>query len=126
MQSKVLNTICCPVTRSELKLISFSDSLRKYLDAEVTECIEGVLTSESGWMLPVIGGIPRLQLDAFLQYEEFLSKRYPDFQKNKEMLLKDYSSVIKDAVRKTNKTRKSFGQEWAIFKYDEDKKRKGL
>src|ERR1041384_3330844 len=114
MQSKVLNKLICPVSRTELQLISFSENQREYSNAEVTECLEGVLISESGWMYPVVGGIPRFQLDAFLQYEEFLSKNYKDYKKHKEELLKNYSGVIKDAVRKTNKTRKSFGQEWAI------------
>ncbi|MGH2574218.1 MAG: methyltransferase domain-containing protein, partial [Ignavibacteria bacterium] len=120
MQNKLLEYICCPIDKKELKLTVYNNFNKKYSEKEVEECSEGLLLSSSGWMYPIVGGVPRMQLDAFLEYETFLNKHYKDYNKQKEMLLKSYSHIIKSAVKKTRKTRKSFGREWAIFKYESD------
>lgn len=121
MQLKILEKICCPITRDKLELISLDNFIKTYNNREVEECKEGILISSSGWMYPLIDGVPRMQIDAFLTYRDFLRKRYNGYDKQKDMILKDYSKVIKSAVKNTNKTKISFGQEWAIFKYNKDR-----
>lgn len=120
MQQKLLNYLRSPIDKSELTLIEFKEHTKKYTSGEINECYEGILLGNESWMFPVINGIPRMRLDSFLEFEDFLRKNYKDFELRKKDLLENYSDVINDAVKKTKKTRKSFGQEWAIFKYDSD------
>jgi 2-polyprenyl-3-methyl-5-hydroxy-6-metoxy-1,4-benzoquinol methylase len=121
MQEKLLEYLSSPVDKSELKLIAFKMHRKIYITEEIEECYEGLLIGENGYMFPVVKGIPRMQLDSFLEYENFLRENFPEYNERKKELLNSYSEVIKDAVKKTKKTKKSFGQEWAIFKYDNDK-----
>jgi 2-polyprenyl-3-methyl-5-hydroxy-6-metoxy-1,4-benzoquinol methylase len=121
MQEKLLEYLSSPVDKSALKLIVFKMHRKIYNTLEIEECFEGVLIGMNGYMFPIINGIPRMQLDSFLEYEDFLRNNYKEFEQRKNELLNSYSEVIKDAVKKTKKTKKSFGQEWAIFKYNNDK-----
>ncbi|RPI18063.1 MAG: class I SAM-dependent methyltransferase [Ignavibacteriae bacterium] len=121
MQEKLLKYLSSPVDKSELKLLTFKMHKKTYNTGIIEECYEGLLLGGDGYMFPIVNGVPRMQLDSFLEYESFLKANFPEFDKRKNELLNSYAEVIKDAVKKTKKTKKSFGQEWAIFKYDNDK-----
>lgn len=120
MQNKLLEKLVCPVNKGELTLVTYSTVEKEYSDCKSHECESGVLISSCGWIYPVIGGVPRMHLDSFLYYRDFMEIHYDDYSKQKEFLLKNYSDIIRDFVRKNLKTRKSFGQEWKIFKYESD------
>ena len=120
MQKKLLENLCSPIDKSELELVVFSEHKKVYSTVEITECYKGVLLGTGNWMFPVINGVPRMQLDAFLEYGDFLRKNYKEYEDKKKSLLSTFSEVIKDAVKKTKRTKKSFGQEWKIFKYNND------
>ncbi|MCX7878506.1 MAG: hypothetical protein N2510_07695, partial [Ignavibacteria bacterium] len=102
----MLEKLCCPVNRKELELITFENFLKAYEGIQVEECRNGVLLSPCGWMYPVINGIPRMQLDAFLTYSDFLKMHYNEFSKRKGILTDKYYKIIKDSVKKTKKTKK--------------------
>ncbi|HEY3251255.1 MAG TPA: hypothetical protein VGK25_09065, partial [Ignavibacteria bacterium] len=120
MQERIIEILCCPVSKRKLSLITFNSNRKDYNGKKTEECFEGILISETGWMYPIINGVPRMQLDAFLEYSDFLKQNYKDYENRKKTLLNSYYEVIKDATKKTKKTKKSFGQEWAIFKYEGD------
>lgn len=120
MQEKILHDLCSPIDKKELKLVIFKNHKKHYSTGEFEECLEGVLLSDNDWMFPIVNGVPRMQLDAFLEYGNFLKNSYKEYDNKKSKLLNSYSKVIKDAIKKTKKTKKSFGQEWSIFKYDND------
>jgi len=120
MQTKILNKICCPVDKGELELIVFNNHKKKYKDGEIEEVLEGVLLSKSGWIYPIAGGVPRMHLNAFLEYEILLIANYKDFNNKKSFIINNYSTILNDVLKKTIKTIKSFGQEWKIFKYEQD------
>jgi SAM-dependent methyltransferase/uncharacterized protein YbaR (Trm112 family) len=120
MQTKILNKICCPIDKNDLELIVFDNHKKKYKEQEIDEVLNGVLVSKSGWIYPIIDGVPRMQLNSFLDYENFLRSRYNEFDKKKTEIEQKYKNIVKDVLKKTKKTRKSFGQEWKIYKYDKD------
>jgi 2-polyprenyl-3-methyl-5-hydroxy-6-metoxy-1,4-benzoquinol methylase/uncharacterized protein YbaR (Trm112 family) len=120
MQEKLLTFLRSPTDKTRLELIVFKKQQKKYKSEETVECIEGVLLGSDAWMFPVIKGVPRMQLDSFLEYEDFLKENLKEFDERKKSLLESYSEVINTAVKNTKKTKKSFGQEWKIFKYEGD------
>ena len=120
MQSKILDKLCCPVDKNELELVVFNTQKKKYTEAEIEEINNGVLLSKSGWIYPIVNGVPRMHLYSFLDFEDFLRANYKDFEKKKSFIVNEYNSLLSDVLKKTKKTRKSFGQEWKIFKYGQD------
>jgi SAM-dependent methyltransferase len=120
MQEKILSKICCPVDKDELDLVVFDTHKKQYKDAEIEEVLNGVLLSKSDWIYPIVGGVPRMHLNSFLEHEEMLRANYKEFDNKKSLILNKYSYILKDVLKKTKKTRKSFGQEWKIFKYEQD------
>src|SRR5271157_5061195 len=109
MQAKILDKLCCPVDKNDLELIVFDTHKKKYRDTEIDEVNNGILLSKSDWIYPIINGIPRMHLYSFLEHEEFLKKKYKDFETKKSLILDKYYSVLNDVLKKTKKTRKSFG-----------------
>lgn len=120
MLEKYLSLLVCPVTRSELEVKIISLETTSFATGEI-EIIEGILFAEKDWFYPIINGVPRLLIEAFLDYEKFLMEKLSDYKTRKETLLKKYPELIRQTIRKNNRTKKSFELEWGLFNYDEDK-----
>ena len=122
MQEKLIPLLSCPVTRGPLSLQVISRSTKIY-NGRTEEIIwEGILfNKDKEWFYPVVDGIPRLLVEAFIDYAPFLQKHLPDFQERKDALENKYGKLIRYVVKKNRRTKKSFGQEWKIFNYQEDK-----
>lgn len=121
MHEEMLELLRCPVTRSRLRLQVISRAVKQYGGREVEVIDEGLLFSESDWVYPVIRGVPRLLVEAFLDYRGFLARHVPDFEQRKARLDKAYHGLINYSTRKNKRTRRSFSQEWSIFDYDHTK-----
>lgn len=121
MQRCILNFISCPINKKNLELQVFKTENRKYLNQTAEEIMEGLLISSSGFIYPIVGGVPRMQLDAFLEYNDMISLNYKEFESVKNTILENYGYIIDQVIKKTRKTKKSFSQEWKIFKYEGDK-----
>ncbi|HXB45216.1 MAG TPA: class I SAM-dependent methyltransferase [Puia sp.] len=121
MQESILPFLRCPVTRSVLSLQIISKSQKNYNDTATEIITEAILWAQDGFFYPVIGGVPRLIVEACVDYKEFLQKHIPDFIERKKNLGKTHSEVIAYAARKNSRTKKSFELEWSIFNYDHDK-----
>ncbi|TAL42609.1 MAG: methyltransferase domain-containing protein [Chitinophagaceae bacterium] len=121
MLQALLPFLVCPVTRSELKPVIFSHSEKLYGGAKKEIFWEGILYSETDWFYPIIDGIPRLQVEAFLDYEKFLKKKLPDYETRKQKLLATYGDLVHHVVKKNKRTKESFELEWGLFDYKEDK-----
>jgi 2-polyprenyl-3-methyl-5-hydroxy-6-metoxy-1,4-benzoquinol methylase len=120
MQTKILNKLCCPYDKNDLELIVFDTCKKTYGDLEIDEVQNGVLVSRSDWIYPIINGVPRMQFNSFLDHEILLKKCYSEFQLKKQSIVNKYNKILIDSIKKTKKTGKSFGQEWKIFKYEQD------
>jgi SAM-dependent methyltransferase len=115
MNPDLLKILRCPVTRSPLRLqtISFFPS--------GGEIEEGILFAEADWFYPVIKGIPRMTVEAFIDYKDFLERHFEDYFNRRRLLEKKYYRLIKYATKKNKHSKKSFSLEWKIFDYEKDK-----
>ena len=121
MLEKYLSFLACPITRSELRLHKFSVKTKTFREGEKEIIKEGILFSDKDWFYPIIDGVPRLLVESFLDYEEFLKKHLSDYNQRKEQLLKNYPDLIRQMIKKNTRTKKSFEMEWGMFNYEEDK-----
>ena len=116
-----MSFLVCPVTRSDLRLEKISVKTKKLGHSEKEIIYEGILFAEKDWFYPVIEGIPRLLIESFLDYEDFLNRHLVDYKTRKDHLLKTYPELIQQTLRKNSRTKKSFELEWSLFNYDKDK-----
>ena len=121
MQDSLLPLLRCPVTRTSLtvKVIKRADKIYDGQSLSIIE--EAVLYATADWFYPVIGGIPRLNVDAFLDFEFFLKTAEADYSVQKQNLFKKYATLIEDVVKKNKRTKESFTKEWSVYNYDDDK-----
>jgi SAM-dependent methyltransferase/uncharacterized protein YbaR (Trm112 family) len=115
MKSFLLKILRCPVTRSPLTLQAIS------YKSGTNEIAEGILFASDDWFYPVINGIPRLTVEAFLDYKNFFEKHLPDYLNRKKLLTEKYRKFVKYVTKKNIRTKKSFAQEWGLFDYQRDK-----
>jgi len=115
MQPSLLKILRCPVTRSLLRLQTFSATPGS------GEILEGILFAENDWFYPIVKGIPRLTVEAFIDYEDFFEHHFPDYFQSRRLLQEKYGRLIRYVIRKNKRTKKSFSLEWGIFKYNQDK-----
>ncbi|HEV7330757.1 MAG TPA: methyltransferase domain-containing protein [Flavisolibacter sp.] len=121
MKESHLQFLRCPVSRKELKLQTINTKRKKFNTEEVLIISDGILHSPNGWFYPVINGVPRLLVEAFLDYENFLIQNFPEYQEKRAFLIENYGGLIRYALKKNQRTKQSFSQEWGLFDYAEDK-----
>ena len=121
MQESLLPLLRCPVTRTVLtvKVIKRGDKIFNGVSVRIIE--EAVLYADADWFYPVINGIPRLNVEAFLDHESFLRTVENEYAGRKENLIKKYGALVKYAVKKNKRTKQSFTKEWSVYNYDKDK-----
>ena len=90
MQYKLLEILRCPGTKSKLSLQVIKEKEQSFGNVVFTTIEEGILFSDKEWFYPIINGIPRLCVEAFIDYKEFLSDHLPDYKKK----LKYWKKVI--------------------------------
>ena len=121
MLEKYLSILVCPVTRSALRLHKISVKTKMFSSGEKEIIGEGILFADKDWFYPVIDGVPRLLVESFLDHEEFLKANFSAYETRKGSLLKNYSEIIQQTIKKNSRTKKSFEFEWGLFNYEEDK-----
>lgn len=121
MQIELLQYLKCPVTKEKLDLQTIKKAYKSFGDLQKEVIEEGILISPSGFLYPIIKGIPRLLVESIDDYKDFLSKHYADFAKSLERINNNYRDVIEYATKKNKKTKKSFTKEWSIYDYNTDR-----
>ncbi len=121
MQESLISFLRCPVTRSSLHLQVISNVIRMLGGKEVSTIREGILYAEHDWFYPIIDGIPRLIVEATLEYSGFFMKNMPEYERLKQNLEQKYSGLIRQIVKKNKRTRQSFSLEWEFYDYEKDK-----
>ncbi len=120
MQESLLPLLRCPVSRGALTASILKKST-KILNGESREIIdEAVLYASEGWFYPVIKGIPRLNVEAFLDHKQFLRSAVNNYDELKAHLLQKYGGLISYAAQKNKRTKASFTKEWSVYDYDKD------
>lgn len=119
MTLEYLDFLRCPVTREPFQLEVISKGSKMYDGKEKEIVLNGFLRSKD-FIFPVIDGIPRLLVEAFLDYEPFMQQHLSDYAAVKKGILDKYPGLIKYVVKKNKKSKQSFSTEWGIFNYEED------
>lgn len=121
MQDSLLQLLRCPVSRTALTVTVLKRE-DKILDGKKVSIIkEAILHAELDWVYPVINGIPRLNVEAFLDYEDFFRTVDKEYNNRKENLFKKYNGIIRYVVKKNKRTKESFKKEWSIYNFENDK-----
>ncbi len=120
MTAELLKVLRCPVTREVLQVEVLQTGKKMYDGKECEIILNGILRS-SDCIYPVLDGIPRLTIEAFLDYESFLEINVKDFATIKSNIQNKYEGLLKFVLKKNRRTKKSFSQEWGLFNYEEDK-----
>ena len=120
MQEKCLEFLRCPVTKSSLTLNVIKKTTKALNGINIEVIEEGILQSEAGWFYPIISGIPRLIVEAFLDYETFLKLHVNNYEERKQNLLNSNKTFLKIVLKKNKKTKESFTKEWNLFNYEKD------
>jgi ubiquinone/menaquinone biosynthesis C-methylase UbiE/uncharacterized protein YbaR (Trm112 family) len=115
MQYDLLNLLKCPLSKTALIFKSISESKRVYEDKEVNEINEGLLFSDTGFVFPIIKGIPRMLLESIYDYSDFLQKYLEDYNDTKIKLEQTFPSLLSYCSKKNEKTKKSFEFEWSFL-----------
>lgn len=97
-----LTTICCSKERPD-------------------QVEEGILFASADWFYPVTGGIPRLHVEAFADYEDFFRLHLPDYAVRRRSLEERFPGLIAYVRKKNEGTKKSFAFEWSLHNYAEDR-----
>ena len=121
MQETILSLLRCPVSKSILQLQVISKKIKKFDYSSIEIIDEGILFAEKDWFYPIINGIPRLIVEAFIDYDFFFKKNLADYEERKNLLEKKYADLINSVIKKNKKTKESFSLEWSIYNYDADK-----
>jgi SAM-dependent methyltransferase/uncharacterized protein YbaR (Trm112 family) len=115
MEDNLLNILRCPVTRSSLEL-----QISRLVPGTNT-IEEGILFAQEHWFYPIIGGIPRMGIESFIDYKDFLASHLPDYNERAQLLKTKYAGLIKYVTKKNKRTKKSFSFEWNVYQYGNDR-----
>jgi len=121
MQERTLPLLRCPVSRSPLQLEIISTVHRPFHTGEELVIHEGILYAEQDWFYPIIDGIPRLIVEAFLDYEDFFRQHLSDYAARRSKLEAGYTGLIGYVRKKNKKTKASFSREWGLHDYGKDR-----
>jgi SAM-dependent methyltransferase len=121
MRERLVSLLRCPVSGSPLQVQIFSKAIRSFRDGDQEIIREGLLFASEDWFYPIIDGIPRLAVEAFLDHADFLTRHLPDYPQRRMHLEKKYPGLIRHVLKKNRRTKKSFSLEWSLFDYKEDR-----
>ena len=121
MQYKLLDILRCPVTKSKLTLRVIKEKEQLFEGEKFTTIESGILFSEHDWFYPIIEGIPRLCVEAFLDYREFLMLHLENFEQRSKKLKENKIDFINQTIKNNKRTKESFTKEWAVYDYEKDK-----
>jgi len=122
MQYELLKYLRCPITKTPLRLELISGFEKRYADKIITEVNEGILFSETGFVFPIIKGVPRMLIESIYDYSDFLKTKLPDYQQIKTRLETQYESLLKNCIQKNKRTKASFEFEWSFLSADKKDK----
>jgi ubiquinone/menaquinone biosynthesis C-methylase UbiE/uncharacterized protein YbaR (Trm112 family) len=115
MQYELLSYLRCPVSKTALQFQLIEEFEKKYESSTVREIKTGLLFSSTGFLFPVIDGVPRMLVEAVYDYKEFFQKHVPDLKERIMHLEASHGKLLKECVSKNNKTKKSFEWEWSFL-----------
>ena len=120
MKESLIEVLRCPLTMAKLGLEIYEKEERNYGNVIVSEVKSGALISSSGYVFPIVNGVPRMQMESFLEHEEFLKKNFKGFPESKKKIYQDFGYVLNQAIKRNRVTKQSFSMEWSLFQHGTD------
>jgi 2-polyprenyl-3-methyl-5-hydroxy-6-metoxy-1,4-benzoquinol methylase/uncharacterized protein YbaR (Trm112 family) len=120
MKETLVDILRCPLTKEKLTMEVYEREERTYSSVKVSEIKSGLLIAPCGYLYPIVKGVPRLQVESFIEHDDFLRKHKKDYDTLKKKIVAEYDYVIKLAIKKNKKTKQSFGMEWNLFRHGKD------
>jgi len=121
MMKQVIDILRCPVTRSKLTMVVMKEAVKELDGKKDTVIEEAVLYAAKDWFYPVINGVPRLNVESFLEYAVFLRSHLPAYDQLKENILRQHGELVSYVMKKNKRTKESFSKEWKVYDYNKDK-----
>jgi SAM-dependent methyltransferase/uncharacterized protein YbaR (Trm112 family) len=121
MQYELLTLLKCPLTKTELRFKLISEFKKSYNGHEVNEVYEGIFFSETGFVFPIIKGIPRLLIESIYDYQDFLQKHLVDYDIIRKKLEENFPGLLHFCSKKNQKTKNSFELEWSFLNTKKDR-----
>jgi SAM-dependent methyltransferase/uncharacterized protein YbaR (Trm112 family) len=115
MQYELLDILKCPLTKTQLKFQLVSEFKKKYSEGDVTEVCEGIFFSDTGFIFPIIDGIPRMLIESIYDYSVFLRLHLNNYDAIKNNLEISFPGLLNYCSKKNKKTKNSFELEWSFL-----------
>jgi SAM-dependent methyltransferase len=115
MQYEFLDLLKCPLTKTELQFQLISEFKKEYSTGGVNEIYQGLLFSQTGFVFPVIDGIPRMLIESIYDYKEFLKRHLSNYEQVTNDLEKRFAGLLSYCSEKNSKTKESFDFEWSFL-----------
>jgi uncharacterized protein YbaR (Trm112 family) len=109
MQYELLKLLRCLLTKTQLRFELITEFTKHYSGGPVNEIRDGLLFSETGFVFPVIDGVPRMLIEAICDYEGFLKKHLASYENTRNFVEKNYRGVLEYCSRKNEKKLNSNG-----------------
>lgn len=119
MQQELLSYLRCPITQQPFELEVLKKSAKQFSNGSIEFVEEGILWAND-LCYPIIKGVPRLLVEAIVDYEDFLKENVQDFEIVQEQIMQKCGVIIEAAIKKNQHTKQSFAQEWNLFDYEKD------
>ncbi len=122
MQYEFLEYLVCPLSKTKLRFKLISEFTKSYADGDKKEIENGLLYSETGFVFPIIDGIPRMLIESIYDYKEFLSQHVPNYETVLLKIENEHTAVLQYCQKKNTKTKESFAFEWSFLNPEKNDK----
>jgi SAM-dependent methyltransferase/uncharacterized protein YbaR (Trm112 family) len=121
MTPDLLKILRCPVQRTVLRLEVLEKKPKVYEGKPQEIVWTGILFSEAGFIYPVIGGIPRLIVEAYDDYRDFFRQHLFNYEGIRSGIESKFGNLVRHVQAKNGHTKKAFAQEWTLYDYEDGK-----
>ena len=115
MQYELLDYLRCPITKTRFRLKVINEFNKSYANNTIKEIKDGLLYADSGFVFPIINGIPRILIESIYDYSDFLSMHILEFQEFKTKIETRFRGLLRYCVRKNKNSKSSFEFEWSFL-----------
>lgn len=122
MQNLLLTFLKCPLTKTDLRFEHISDFEKQYSSGTMVEIKEGLLFSKSGFIFPIIDGVPRMLIEAIYDYADFIARHFSGYEQRRKELEFQFPGLLAYCIKKNKRTKQSFDYEWGILSKDKKDK----
>jgi 2-polyprenyl-3-methyl-5-hydroxy-6-metoxy-1,4-benzoquinol methylase/uncharacterized protein YbaR (Trm112 family) len=115
MKYELLDLLRCPITKTKLEFKLIATHTKAYAHESIEEVKDGILFSETGFVFPIIDGIPRMLLESIYDYADFLKTNLPTYTEIIKKIQDNHFDILRYCQHKNKKTKQSFAFQWSFF-----------